>query len=196
MLLKNIVIGIAILILTVSAVVYGVHTFYKSPEYSDFCPDYARPVSFDLNGSKICPEVCVEMYEIKNGSCILNSCGSGCGPDGITSFSTTEQCQLGLQGKTCYDLYDSAHEVYSRNIFLVALPVGVAIVITGALVFGLEAVGAGLMGGGVGIILWGVGGFWRFAQDWLKFILSLAGLVAIIWLAYYFNRKFGKRKRH
>jgi len=51
------------------------------------------------------------------------------------------------------------------------------------------------MAGGVGIILWGVSGFWSFAQDWLKLILSLAGLVALIWLAYYFNRKFGKRKR-
>tara|TARA_Y100000294_G_C8508545_1_gene317738 strand:- start:113 stop:313 length:201 start_codon:yes stop_codon:yes gene_type:complete len=59
------------------------------------------------------------------------------------------------------------------------------------------------MGGGVGIILYGVGAFWRFADDWLKFILSLIGLIAVIILSYWFNSKnwniwksknFSKRK--
>tara|TARA_Y100000296_G_scaffold87409_1_gene133207 strand:+ start:2800 stop:2970 length:171 start_codon:yes stop_codon:yes gene_type:complete len=45
------------------------------------------------------------------------------------------------------------------------------------------------MGGGVGIILYGVGAFWRFADDWLKFILSLVGLIAVIVMAYWFNSK-------
>ena len=40
----------------------------------------------------------------------------------------------------------------------------------------------------------GTDGFWRFADDWLKFLLSLVGLVVLIWLAYYFNKKFEKKK--
>lgn len=192
--LKNVVIGIAIIILTISVVVYGVNTFYSGPEYSDFCPDY-RAVSFDLSGGKVCPEVCVGLYEIQSSACTFNECGSGCGADGVITFETKELCELGLQGKTCYDVYDDARETYSRNIFIIALPIGIAIIAVGAIIFGLEAVGAGLMGGGVGIVLWGVGGFWRFAQDWLKFLLSLAGLVVLIWLAYYFNKRLEKKKR-
>tara|TARA_Y100000034_G_C6749373_1_gene332976 strand:+ start:263 stop:556 length:294 start_codon:yes stop_codon:yes gene_type:complete len=94
--------------------------------------------------------------------------------------------------------HESAQEKYSKNLFLIALPLGIVIIALGAFVFGLESVGAGLMGGGVGIILYGVGAFWRFADDWLKFILSLIGLVAVIGLAYWFNSKdwnIWKRKK-
>jgi hypothetical protein len=193
--LKNIVIGIAILILTITVVIQGINTFYDGPEYSDFCPSERVPYAYSDKGERICPAVCVEMYEIVNGSCSFNECGSGCGVDGITSFETEELCLLALDGKNCYGLYDDAQEDYSRNIFLIALPLGIAIIAAGAIIFGLEAVGAGLMGGGVGIIIWGVGGFWRFADDWLKFLLSLIGLIVVIWLAYYFNRKWGNKKR-
>ncbi len=193
--LKNIVIGIAIIVLTISVVIYGVNTFYPDPEYNDFCPEMSKPYSYGDKGERICPAVCVEMYEIKNSTCAFNECGSGCGPDAVTSFGTIEQCQLALSGKYCYDTYNDAREKYSRNIFLIALPLGIVLIAAGAFIFGLEAVGAGLMGGGVGVILWGVGGFWEFAQDWLKFVLSLLGLIILIWLAYYFNKKFGKRRR-
>ena len=51
------------------------------------------------------------------------------------------------------------------------------------------------MGGGVGVILWGVGNFWEFADNLLKFILSLAGLIVVIYFAYYFNRRFDKKHK-
>jgi len=133
------------------------------------------------------------LYEIQNGECVLNECGSGCGENGVNTFGDLSQCEIALTGKNCYDVYDNAMESYSRNVFLIALPLGVLIIATGALIFGLETVGAGLMAGGVGVILWGVMGFWRFADEWLKFILSLVGLMALIWLAYYFNKRFEKK---
>ena len=77
---------------------------------------------------------------------------------------------------------------------MITLPLGILIIILGTLLFKLESVGAGLMGGGVGIILWGVSRFWIFAENFLKFILSLAGLGVLIWLAYYFNKKVNKKK--
>lgn len=193
--LKNILFGIAIIILTITSIVYGVNTFYKAPEYGDFCPLDRIPHAFDQNGTRICPTVCVPTYEIQNNSCFLNECGSGCGPDGINSFDSAQKCELALQGKNCYGLYEEAYESYSKNIFLIALPIGILIIAIGAIIFGLETVGAGLMGGGVGIIIWGVSGFWRFADNWLKFFLSLIGLAILIWLTYYFNKKFEKKKR-
>ena len=63
------------------------------------------------------------------------------------------------------------------------------IITLGAFFFSLEAVGAGLMGGGIGTLIYGVGGYWRFAGDFLRFSLSLVGLVALISLAYWFNSK-------
>lgn len=193
--LKNVVIGIAIIILTVSVAVYGVNLVYNQPEYNDFCSDARFPKAVDGNDT-VCPTVCVEMYEISpTGECVFNECGSGCGPDGVNSFDTLAQCEIVASGGNCWEAYDDAYESYSRNLFLITLPLGIIIIALGALVFGLEAVGAGLMGGGVGVLLWGVFSFWRFADDWLKFILSLVGLAVVIWLAYYFNKRLEQGKR-
>ncbi|MFQ5531554.1 MAG: hypothetical protein ACE5ES_02980, partial [Candidatus Nanoarchaeia archaeon] len=194
-------ISIAIIILTISVAVFGINTFYAEPEYSDFCTENVRvPPKLVGEEDRVCPRVCVPLYEISEaGNCVFNECGSGCGADGLNSFETLEQCNIVADGKNCYDLYDNAREQYSKNIFLIALPLGIIILFAGAFVFGLEAVGAGLMGGGVGIIIYGIGGFWRFAQDWLKFILSLIGLIILIWFAYRYNRTgtltFGKKRK-
>lgn len=173
--LKNVVIGIAIIILTISVAVYGINTFYNSPEYSDFCDEFKTPEIIETQ------ERCEE---------IGGQWSSYGGPRPVGGAEN--YCDRDF---TCRGEYDDSREKYSRTLFLITLPLGIAIIALGALIFGLEAVGAGLMGGGVGIILWGVGGFWRFADDWLKFLLSLIGLVVLIWLAYYFNKKFDKKRK-
>jgi hypothetical protein len=188
---KNVFFSIAIIILTLSVFVFGVSTFYPRPNYEDYCSREILP-SPKIN-QEVCPSVCVEMYEISGEECLFEQCGSGCGPDGYTSFESLEKCEIALERFTCWEDYDLALKIYSRNLFLIAIPVGILVLALGAIVFGLEMVGAGIMGGGVGIILYGVGGFWRFAQDWLKFGLSLTGLFAVIWLAYWLNERMKKK---
>ena len=173
--LKNIIIAVGIIILTISVGIYGVNTVYKSPDYNDYCAEAES--NWYVNSSVQCEAV---------GGKWSNYIGPK------TADSPVGYCDTAY---TCRMQYDADQETYSRIVFLIALPLGVIIITFGALVFGLEAVGAGLMAGGVGIILWGVGGFWNFAEDWIKFLLSLAGLIVLVWLAYYFNKKFGKKKR-
>lgn len=156
--LKDYIIGIAIIILTVSVVVYGTNTFYKSPNYSDFCDEFRGPKLIDNQTE------CLAVGGEWNGG----------------------YCDTDFE---CRKDYDSAREVYSRNVFIVALPVGIAIIVAGALIFGVEAIGAGLMGGGIGVILWGVGNYWPYSGDALRFALSLLGLAAVIWLAYWMNKR-------
>ena len=56
--LKNIVLGIAIFILTISVGVYGISTLYgKAPQYDDFCP-------YDLSTESEC---------ISNGGTWINN---------------------------------------------------------------------------------------------------------------------------
>jgi hypothetical protein len=193
---KNIIIGLAIFILTMFVVIYGVYSFYPQPQYEDYCSDLRFPFPMDKGeNDSVCPAVCVELYEInEQGICEFNECGSGCGADGISRFQTYEQCQIVADGKTCYDEYDKASEQWSKVVFFIALPLGIILLAVGVFAFGLETVGAGLALGGVGIIIWGVGGYWRYSENLLKFLLSLVGLVIVIWLAYYFNKK-SERKR-
>ncbi len=195
--IKNLIFGVAIFILTLFVTIYGINTFYPSPEYSDFCTE-GRPIPKLIDGEeRVCPAaVCVEMYEIKEVQCItepcnpvceFNECGSGCGPDGLITFETMDQCQIIADGKNCYDSYDNAREAYSKKVFIMAIPIGILVIATGAYFFSLEAVGAGLMAGGAGTFVFGAGGYWRFADNWLKFVLSLVGLVALIAFTYWFN---------
>lgn len=194
--IKNYVLGIAILILTLAVAVNGINLFYgDSPEYGDYCVHQEFPRPLPADNETICPQVCVEMWEIQGDECVFDECGSGCGPDGVETFETEKQCEIALSGESCQEAYNDAREDYSKNLFFITLILGILIIVVGALVFGLEAVGAGLMAGGVGVILWGIGEFWRFADDWIKFLLSFVGLVALIYLTYYFNERLGKKKK-
>ena len=55
----------------------------------------------DLNqrkdDNKFCPAVCVAMYELKEDRCAYNECGSGCGPDGKTTFNSLKECKVNLK---------------------------------------------------------------------------------------------------
>lgn len=175
--IKNFVIGVAIFILTIAVGIYGINAIYgPEPQYDKYCP------------SLITQQECLNFGANWTTYPNVNEPGKPLGSDGYCDVYSA-----------CKDPLEAAQKVHERNVFFIALPLGVIVIALGALVFGLESVGAGLMAGGVGIIIYGVGGFWRFADDWLKFAISLVGLVLVIWLAYYFNKKWqakGSMKVH
>ncbi len=176
--LKNIVLGIAIFIMTIFVGVYGISTLHgESPKYDSYCPN-------NLMNQSIC--------ESEGGQWLNNTQYVEDGKGSVKPVVVSGgYCNYDFT--SCQKELESAEKIYFKKVFLTALPLGIAIIALGALVFGLEAVGAGLMAGGVGIMIYGAGSYWRFTDDWVKFILSLAGLVLIIWMSYYFNRKFGKK---
>jgi hypothetical protein len=180
--IKNLVLGIAIFILTISVGIYGISTLYgKAPQYDDYCP-------YDLSTESSC---------ITQGGTWMNNTAQQIIEAGSVKTIPAQGGYCNYDYRKCNDKLETALKPFHRKVFFTALPLGVAIIAVGALIFGLESVGAGLMFGGIGIILYGVGGFWRFTEDWLKFLLSLIGLIVIIWLAYYWNMRLerkGKRK--
>ena len=161
--LKNWVIGIAILILTIFVSYYGINIFLPKYQYDDFC-DRERV------GPKICPAVCVPMYNVENNECVFTECGSVCGPVVIYSFSDLGSCEESLkisEQKKCElqngtwvrqqiecirapcpqgycDLYskcsqefNDANELRSKKVFFVALPLGILIIILGLSGYGI-----------------------------------------------------------
>ena len=172
--IKNIIFGIAIFILTMFVGIYGLSTLYgESPKSEDYCP-------YNLINQSIC--------ESEGGTWAENS-------DYVTD-SRGEIKAMPVAGGYCqYDYtpcqkeFEAAEKVYFKKIFLTALPLGVVIILGGALIPALESVSAGLMLGGTGMVVYGTGMYWRFTDDWMKFVLSLAGLVILIYAAYWFNKK-------
>jgi len=171
--IKNVVLGIAIIVLTIFVVIYGIGMIYEKPDYDDYCGDKS-----------------VGVVDTETDCVAVGGKWTGYnGEEPRPVKSVDGWCDITYE---CREEYENAREVYSRNIFLIALPLGIVLIIVGIVVFGLEVVGAGLAGGGIGILLWGVGGYWQYGSDLLKFSLSLVGLIAVIYLTYWFNKN-GKR---
>lgn len=172
--LKSVAIGIAVIILTSFVTIYGIALFYSQPEYSDFCGEVktmeiieSEQRCFEVGGQWNSYE-----YPVKQGE--------------ITGY-----CDRDF---TCRRGYEDAMKEHSKHVFYIALPLGVMVIIIGAVLFGLESVGAGLMGGGIVTLIYGAGGYWQYAQNLIKFFLSLAGLIAVIYFAYWFNKKSFKKR--
>jgi hypothetical protein len=177
---RNIILGIAIFILTMFVVVYGVNTFYEKPQYEDFCGDrepmkviYTEQECIDTGGVW-------NPYQATEIRC----------PGGETC--PTGYCDLYYK---CGKDYDAAMENWSRYVFFISIPLTIFLIVLGAFVFHLDPVGLGLMFGGIGTLIYGAGSYWRYSNNLFKFIISLMGLIILIFLAYYFNERIGKRKK-
>jgi len=177
---RNIAIGLAIVILTIFVSVYGINTFYEKPEYENFCED--RIMGEIINTAERCEEIGGKwsFYEYEQPKPVIED-------DSI--IIRDGYCD---RDYACRQNYDEAMKTYSRNVFIIAIPLGIMILFLGAFVFSLDAVGVGLMLGGIGTLIYGAGGYWRYSENWLRFLISLTGLVALIWFAYWFNKRMEK----
>ena len=175
MIVKNWVIGIAIMVFSIFVVVYGMNTFYPSPQFNDFCNE-------DNFGKLIDNET----------SCVAD--GGKWFPNPAESLDNGKiiegYCDLEYY---CRQDYEDARESHFRVVFFIALPLGILIIALGAILFNLEAVGAGLMGGGVGTIIYGIGGYWIYSENWLRFLMSVVALIILIFLAYWLNKRYKKK---
>ncbi len=167
--LKSIVLGVTIFILTLFVTTYGVNMIYPSPEYEDYCPISAKLI---INTEADCVEAGGnwQVYPAREGGDVEGYCD---------------------QFVRCSQNFEDAEKKNAKQVFLLAVPLGILIVLLGAYLFALDVVGVGLMAGGVGTILRGISGFWRYSSDWLKFIISLVGLAIVIYFSYKFADKLG-----
>ncbi|MDP3965999.1 MAG: hypothetical protein Q8Q04_00525 [archaeon] len=172
--LKEIVLGIAILVLTIFVTTYGVNMIFSEPQYESICSPTLWEVEA-LNETS-----CFEMggkWIDQNIECIKAPCPQG-------------YCDKEF---SCRGSYELQIERYHMNVFLVAVPLGVLLILFGAYFLNLEAVGVGIMAGGVGTVLRGVGSYWRYSEDWIRFLISLAGLLIIIYFGYKFRERIGSK---
>lgn len=172
--IKNIILGIAVMILTIFVTIYGMSVFYPAPDYDDYCP-----------------EVQMAKMITSEAECI-NADGKWNPYEEIrTPSDETGYCDISYY---CRQDYDDVREIRAKKIFYISVPLGILILIVGGFLFYLDPVGAGLMGGGVGTIIYGAGNYWEYGDDLFRFIISLLGLAAVIFLAYWFNKKHKKKK--
>jgi len=174
--IRAVILGIAIFILAMFVTTYGVDTFYSEPQYDDFCSNTLWEVP--VMDESTCFENGGKWTDYNNPKALEDSDKGYCEKD-----------------FTCRKGYNLAQERYSMNIFLLAIPLGILVLFLGFYFFNLEPVGVGIMGAGVGTLLRGISNYWRYSEDWLRFIISLAGLLIVIFFSYKYSSKFDSKPK-
>lgn len=82
--------------------------------------------------------------------------------------------------------YNDHNRRFQRLLFFIAMPTGIAAIIAGA-VIGIEAIGTGLMFGGIFTVVQGYFWYWSELQPWMRFISLLLAFGVLVFIGY---RKF------
>ncbi len=154
------ILTVAIALVFVFFIGYGIEVFYPGPEYNDFCDvDYSKNVSTK------------EKCEANDGKWVTYE----------KPLNVREgYCDLDFY---CRENYEQSNERYLRNLFFV---IGIIAIITILVSIKLkkDVVSTGLMGGAVLLLIYGTIRYWGNLEDWARFIMLGAILAFLIWIGY------------
>lgn len=80
---------------------------------------------------------------------------------------------------------------FAKHVFFVATPVGIAAILLGA-TFTIEAIGTGLMFGGIFTVVEGYFSYWNELEYWMRFLSLIAAFGVLLFIGI---RKFGPQQR-
>ncbi|HRZ85224.1 MAG TPA: hypothetical protein P5277_00410 [Candidatus Paceibacterota bacterium] len=178
---KNLILGLAITILASFVAIYGIKAFYgDTPVWDDYCEvDKISVPQVEINTSAKCEEL--------GGN--WNSLANSAKFEAMAIPGVSGYCDFYYE---CQQEFDEAQKSYSKNLFLITIPVGVVLIVIGAVLFSLEAIGAGIMLAGIVTLIFGATSYWPNANNIFRFLISLAGLVIVIFIGYWINREIAK----
>ena len=199
--IKETILGIAIAVIFVFFVAFGIKAFYKEPKYEDFCKTgvpidfvsgnngyYSGPYPARIKGPE--PDACAKTnvdYDKFRKACAEKN------TDVIYQYDD-KGCQVAKECTSCNVDYNKGRNIYFRNVFIISGIVGIIAIIIGA-VLQLTSVSAGLFGGGVLTIIYGTINYWSELADWARFIILGIALAVLIFLGYKGFSLFGFGKK-
>ncbi|MBI4143643.1 hypothetical protein HY486_00150 [Candidatus Woesearchaeota archaeon] len=211
---KQALLSISIAVLIALFFGYTLSEIYKGPEYHEYCKEETMPREGNTRQeceekagkwnnyskeAKQCLTLCTYTINIEAETC--KKIG-GKGSCEITEILNENECitRQGQSKKTnkcqeqgycdttyeCRQKYDKDNEKYRRNIFLIGLPIGIAIITIGTLT-GATVTGGGLMAGGIITTIWATIPYWGELSKWIRLIMLAIALAVLIILA---NKRF------
>ncbi|MFT4304851.1 MAG: hypothetical protein ACMXX8_02060 [Candidatus Woesearchaeota archaeon] len=154
---KIALLSIAIAIVSVLFIVYGINTFYKGPDRINYCDN----VEFRID---------VDSCEDEDPNCFLD-------PKHET-YST-----INPEYEKCTENFQKSREKYNMAIFIIMSIIGLFMVI-GSFFINIDSVAFGILAGGILSIFVGVIRNWNNVQDWMKFLILGVVLIALVWISY------------
>ncbi len=181
---KNIVLGLGIVIVFALVLWQGIEAFYPSPQYDDFCKAGRFDPYYPTKPMAVGEPNCTFSRELQDkqnqcyadkGQPVFEYDDKGC----TIAIKTCDYCQRD---------FDKALDNYSKVVFVIAIIVGLITLIIGYGFLSVEPVGSALIGSGIWAIFWGAAINWRnFSSVW-RFLLLFVALVVIITFALRLNR--------
>jgi len=175
--LKKTILGIGIALLLALFLGYAVHTFYERPESKDFCKEIKPNIEVES-----CEDYEPTPTEIRRPIAIPLEKGCYCyeiDKEGNKRCETTNP-----EYTKCWESYNAAREKYEKNSFIVLVILGLLSVFIGGVLLKVEAVGSGIMGGGVLTLLYAALRFWGSLPDYGRLLILGIALAVLIWLGY------------
>jgi hypothetical protein len=102
-----------------------------------------------------------------------------------------EQVELEEENSRIEKKYREELKLFQKHMFAVAVPIGIVALVLGAML-AVQAIGSGLMFGGIFTLTNGYWCYWSELQDWMRFLSLLAALAILIFIGY---RKLGRQGR-
>jgi len=182
--IKNIIIGIIIAVVLLLFFVYGTKLLYNAPLYENYCN-----VSLINMPEKIPSTTCAQ-------DSIVNQKVQDCYNKKGTPYPVydTRGCQSDVTCSMCNLDFEKANEAYSKNLFIISVIISVIAIAIAAFFFSVEAVSGGLMFGSLMFLIYGTGNYWRYMNDWLRFIILGIALIVLIYIGYKIANKESKKK--
>jgi len=103
-----------------------------------------------------------------------------------------QQIELEKQRNQLSDQREKAEKRFQTHLFFVAVPVGIAAVITGTFL-SVQAIGAGLIFGGIFSLINGYCWYWQYLDDRLRFASLLVAFIVLIVVGY---MKFAQKDKN
>lgn len=180
--LKNFALSAGIFIIFVLFVAYAIQAFYPSPEYNNFCnATHLFPKTPVLAEKEIecTPNITIDK---KTEECYRQQ--------GSPYYEyDTNNCPISVNCDFCSKEFNEAEKKYSGKIFIITIIVGIITIGIGALLFSIETIGAGLMAGGVGTIIYGSVRNWQNLSSYIRVILLFLALIFLIYIGIRMNKK-------
>ncbi len=176
--IQSTALAVGIIIVLNLFVNFGIRTFYPPLKYEQFCAPSTSAKAY--NDRTSCEGVGGFWYE------------PGSNPQGGPypyparplkgeQFEPQGWCDPNYQ---CNKTFQSASEVYNRNVFIVLVIAGVIALAAGLFIKAATAVSTGLIFGGVVSLIVGTVRYWSNMQEYLRFVILGIALIILIWIGY------------
>jgi hypothetical protein len=186
MIFKNILIGIAIAIILPFMMAYGINVFYEAPEYSKICNNtydaYPKMYPIATNCSTN------PRLDLSAQNCMMQGAlvvyrydSAGCPKEVVCDF--------------CQKQFEEIQKEYGKKVFIISNIFGLILIIAGGLLFSIEAIGAGLIGGGIITMIRGNAVYWNNLDNLFKFIILLVALIVVLYVAIRMNKNIKIKKK-